>query len=65
MPFVCIRTTWSDDTKTTSPPLEEWYAEWLLLAYGLPILWGKSQIRPVRAILCDRHYWPVEPVPVN
>jgi hypothetical protein len=53
-PFVCIRTTWSDDAITVSEPLPEWFAGWVLLTYGDRDFW-RGQTRPVRAIFTDRH----------
>jgi hypothetical protein len=58
-PFVCIRTTWSDDAITVSEPLEEWFAGWVLLTYADPDFW-RGQVRPVRAVLVKRHLFPVD-----
>ena len=54
VPFVRIRTTWSDDVVHTSGHLEEIVAVLILLLYGDATLWRAGEVRPVRAILVDR-----------
>ena len=55
-PYVFVETIWSDDTKTKSEPVEEWWGQWILITYGDAEFW-KDQIRPIRAILKDKHYF--------
>ena len=55
VPFVRIKTWWSDDSKPTETGhIEEWFALMALLLYGDASLWRNGQVRPVRAILVDR-----------
>jgi hypothetical protein len=59
LPFVRIRTTWSDDTRTETDHLEEWFAAfWVLAVYADAALWAVDQIRPVRAVLFERVWLP-------
>jgi hypothetical protein len=50
MPYVSIRTVWSDDSITLSEAMTEWHANLLLMFYGDSLFWI-GQIRPIRAIM--------------
>jgi hypothetical protein len=63
-PFVSIRTVWSDDAKTKSEPVEEWFGQWILMTYADEDMWA-NQIRPVRASLVDYHLFPIEEIVMN
>ena len=55
--YARIKTWWSDDIiPTISDPMEEWFANWILLTYSDASLW-EGQARPVRATLTELHYW--------
>jgi hypothetical protein len=59
VPFVRIRTTWSDGVQNETGHLEELYAVWALLLYGDVTLWRQCPwlrvgARPVKATLFDR-----------
>jgi hypothetical protein len=63
-PFVFVETVWSDDSKTRSEPVEEWFGQWVLLTYGDESMW-LNQIRPVRASLVGYHLFMVEDAVAN
>lgn len=58
IPFVRIRTHWSDDGVTLTGHLEEWFANWVLALYADASLWTPLQRRPVRAKLFGRIWMP-------
>jgi hypothetical protein len=59
--YASIKTWWSDESPPkTSEPMEAWFADWILCTYGDAAMW-KGQVRPVRAIRVDLHYF-AEPV---
>ena len=64
LPFVFIKTTWSDDSIIRSEPVEEWFGQWILMFYGDKDFWT-GRVRPVRASLVDYHLFPVEELDIN
>ena len=65
IPFVRIRTLWSDDTITCTGHLEEWVAGLVLLLYGDAEMWTSLQRRPLRAVLEDRTWIPAPMGPMQ
>lgn len=60
LPFVRVRTLWSDDGVTETGHLEEWFACWLISLYAFAPFWA-GRARPIRAILFDRVLLPALP----